>query len=148
MVGPGTGVVPFIGMSEERELLRKEKNVATGEGDLFFGCRSRDQDFIYEDEMRGFVNSGVVTALHTAFSREQEKKIYVQDLFYERKEEMYKKLFEQQGQIYMCGAVQMGKQMHRLLERIVEEVEKCSPEQAAEKVKSLDREKRYAKELW
>ena len=61
MVGPGTGVVPFIGMSEERQQLRKEKGVATGECDLFFGCRHRDQDFIYEEEMRGFVDSGVVT---------------------------------------------------------------------------------------
>lgn len=48
MVGPGTGVVPFIAFNEERELLQKQgKKIA--EGSLFFGCRDKDSDFIYRD---------------------------------------------------------------------------------------------------
>merc|ERR1711937_608986 len=43
MVGPGTGIVPFIAFSEERELLQSQKQ-AIGEGHLFFGCRDKDND--------------------------------------------------------------------------------------------------------
>lgn len=52
MVGPGTGVVPFIGFMQERAKARENNaEITLGEAHLYFGCREKDTDFIYRDEM-------------------------------------------------------------------------------------------------
>lgn len=48
MIGPGTGLAPFRGFVQERHLTRQEnKNV--GDTILYFGCRKRSEDYIYEE---------------------------------------------------------------------------------------------------
>lgn len=45
---------------------------------LFYGCRHPEKDYIYQDELENYVTDGVLSQLHTAFSRQHEKKVYVQ----------------------------------------------------------------------
>ncbi|CAG8575760.1 11072_t:CDS:2, partial [Racocetra persica] len=49
MVGPGTGVAPFRGFVIERAKYKSEGDVI-GDTVLFFGCRKRDEDFLYAKE--------------------------------------------------------------------------------------------------
>jgi NADPH-ferrihemoprotein reductase len=46
MIGPGLGVAPFRGFCQERAAHAKSGQ-QVGKTVLFYGCRSRDQDFVY-----------------------------------------------------------------------------------------------------
>ena len=46
MIGPGTGVAPFIGFLDHRACLLKT-GVSLGPAWLFFGCRHKERDFLY-----------------------------------------------------------------------------------------------------
>ena len=101
MIGPGTGLAPFRGFLQERAALYR-KGTALGAAELFFGCRSPDQDFIYAGELKAFEMDGVVR-LHVAFSRAAgQPKQYVQDLIAASADRLWA-LIEQGAIIYVCG---------------------------------------------
>jgi cytochrome P450/NADPH-cytochrome P450 reductase len=100
MVGPGTGLAPFRGFLQERAAL-KAKGAQLGPAMLFFGCRHPEQDFLYADELKAFESSGI-TELHTAFSRAQAPKTYVQNLVAAQKDRVWS-LIESGAIIYVCG---------------------------------------------
>jgi len=140
MVGPGTGVVPFIAFSEEREYLRsKDPNTKFGPAQLYFGCRNRNDDYIYKDEIAKFKADGVISEVYEAFSREQENKIYVQDILKNNTSEVVKDLIlNQNAYFYICGAMQMGKAVETILTDILGE----------EHLQIMKENGRFAKELW
>ena len=73
MIGPGTGVTPFIAFLEEIQA-KSLKNKAV----LYFGCKKSTSDYIYRDQLAEFVDQKLLD-LKVAFSREGEWK-YVQAL--------------------------------------------------------------------
>ena len=79
MIGPGTGIAPFRSFLHERRALGH-----TGRNWLFFGERSAATDFLYRDELESMHNDGHLTRLDLAFSRDQDRKIYVQDRMLEQ----------------------------------------------------------------
>ncbi|PIE45065.1 MAG: sulfite reductase [Gammaproteobacteria bacterium] len=94
MIGAGTGIAPYLGfLDSERR----------GEAHLFFGERHYHSDFLYEEILRDHLDSGRLTALYTAFSRDQDEKIYVQDVLRDNGEKVWQ-LLKQNGEIYVCGS--------------------------------------------
>ncbi len=74
MIGPGTGIAPFRAFLEERQATGQ-----TGDNWLFFGEQRRSLDFLYQEQFEAMHRDGLLTRLDTAFSRDQAKKVYVQD---------------------------------------------------------------------
>eukprot|EP00300_Choanocystis_sp_HF-7_P033146 c45440_g1_i1.p1 GENE.c45440_g1_i1~~c45440_g1_i1.p1 ORF type:complete len:601 (+),score=127.00 c45440_g1_i1:129-1805(+) len=109
MIGPGTGVAPFRAYLQELEAVRRDANLQApgGEARLYFGCRNRTKDFLYEQEWEGFANNQVLTELHVAFSRDQPTKVYVQHLLGrpEDRKVIWRILGESSnGKLYLAGS--------------------------------------------
>lgn len=64
---------------------------------LYYGCRSRDKDFLYQEDLLSFVADKTLHSLRTAFSREQEEKVYVQHRMLEDGSELASLLLQQQA---------------------------------------------------
>lgn len=143
MVGPGTGIAPFIAFLEEREYRK-----AQGKNWLFFGDRESANDFLYRDKLEAFQEKGLLTRLDTAFSRDQEEKIYVQHKMKAAGKEIYDWL--QEGAIfYVCGdAKYMAQDVEDTLVAILQEYGNQSEEQARKYLKTLQRERRYLKDVY
>lgn len=143
MVGPGTGIAPFRAFLQDREA-----SGAKGKNWLFFGERNRATDFFYEDELNRWREAGVLRHLDTAFSRDQEHKIYVQDRMLENATELWKWL--QDGAcFYVCGdASRMAKDVDEALHRIVQEQGGKSLAEAELYVEEMKKSKRYRKDVY
>ncbi len=143
MVGPGTGIAPFRSFLEERAARK-----AGGDNWLFFGDQHASCDFLYSDEIDAYQKNGLLTRFETAFSRDQEEKIYVQDRMIEHGVELYAWL-ERGGYFYVCGdASRMAKDVDAALHTVVEVHGGMTSEQAGDYIKKLKSEKRYLRDVY
>ena len=143
MIGPGTGLAPFLSFIQERKYLK-----SNGKNWLFFGAQTKKNDFIYEDQISNFIEEKILNNLDTAFSRDQDKKIYVQDKIYERSNEFFEWL-QNDAIIYVCGDAQkMAKDVEAKIIKTIEKELKCDDKKALEYLKMLKKEKRYLLDVY
>ncbi|MFD2641258.1 bifunctional nitrate reductase/sulfite reductase flavoprotein subunit alpha [Pseudomonas japonica] len=143
MVGPGTGIAPFRAFLQEREA-----RAASGANWLFFGEQREACDFYYRDELLAWRQSGVLTRLDTAFSRDQQDKIYVQQRMREQGAELWRWLRDG-AYFYVCGdAGRMARDVDAALKDVVAEHGGMSAEQAALYVAQMGRDKRYLRDVY
>ncbi|MGW0743585.1 molybdopterin-dependent oxidoreductase [Streptomyces sp. NPDC002817] len=143
MVGPGTGVAPFVGFLQERRALgHRAPNW------LFFGEQHRASDFYYEEELTELLDEGTLARLDTAFSRDQRQKVYVQDRMREHGPELWRWL-QDGAHFYVCGdASRMAKDVDRALKDIAVAHGGLGEQEAAAYVKQLAAAKRYVRDVY
>ena len=143
MVGAGTGIAPYRAFLQQRETDNK-----TGGTWLFFGDRRLKSDFLYQQEWENWIKSNHLEKMEVAFSRDQEKKIYVQHKMHENQEEIYRWL-EEGAHFYLCGDMKsMAKDVNKTLLDIIKTQGGISVEKAEEYVKKLKREKRFQQDVY
>jgi len=142
MVGPGVGIAPFRSFMQER-LYTKD----TGKNWLFFGEQRKKCDFYYEDFFHDLEKKKILR-LDTAFSRDQDIKVYVQDKLYDNKKDIWKWLNEG-AYFYVCGdAARMSKDVEKTLLKIAIEEGGLTQDQAFNFIKDLKVQKRYKKDVY
>ncbi|XP_044298838.1 methionine synthase reductase [Varanus komodoensis] len=156
MVGPGTGIAPFIGFLQHRQKLKEaHKDWLFGETWLFFGCRHKAKDYLFEGELRRFIEDGTLTHLKVCFSRDAPAAAgaatpkYVQDNLRLFSREISRLLLQENGYFYVCGdAKHMAKDVNdTLVDALIAEkgVDKLH---ALKMLATLREEKRYLQDLW
>lgn len=117
---------------------------------LFFGCRKKSQDYIYEQELAMYARNGVLQRLSVAFSRDSANKVYVQQHIQEAAQNVVELLSDQnKGHLYVCGdAKRMAKDVHSALVDILCSNSGLSTTTAEERLKKMTSEDRYQRDIW
>ena len=143
MVGPGTGVAPFRAFMQQRAA-----EGIVGNAWLIFGNPHFEQDFLYQTEWQQYLQSGELSRIDLAFSRDQEHKVYVQHKIAEQAEAVWQWL-EKGAHFYICGdAERMAKDVHQALLDVVVKFGDKTAEQAEEYLETLRAAKRYQKDVY
>ncbi|SHM05157.1 NAD(P)H-dependent nitrite reductase flavoprotein subunit [Bradyrhizobium lablabi] len=143
MIGPGTGIAPFRAF-----LLDRKATGAPGKNWLFFGHQRSECDFFYADELNAMKTSGLLTRLSLAWSRDGDKKFYVQDRMREVGRELWTWLAEG-ANLYICGdAKRMAKDVERALVDIVAQFGARSTDEAISFVADLKKKGRFQQDVY
>jgi sulfite reductase (NADPH) flavoprotein alpha-component len=142
MIGPGTGVAPFRGFVQERTAIG-----AGGRNWLLFGNPHLRSDFLYQLEWQQALRDGRLQRLDVAFSRDGADKTYVQHRLHEHGRDLLAWL-ESGASLYVCGAIAMGKDVHKTLLQIVAEQRGGDAEAATDYLDNLQRQGRYARDTY
>ena len=133
-----------------------ENNV--GSVDVFFGCRHEDHDWLYKQDMQQLKEQGVISSLHTAFSRDAsgkatngERRKYVQDLMLKDDAcaaRLQSLILEKKASVYICGdGNAMAKDVQSALTEIIGRG--SGGEEGGKKyVEKMKSEKRYLVDIW
>jgi sulfite reductase (NADPH) flavoprotein alpha-component len=143
MIGPGTGIAPFRAFLHDRRATG-----APGKNWLFFGHQRSDCDFFYADELNAMKTQGLLTRLSLAWSRDGDKKFYVQDRMREVGREVWTWLAEG-ANVYVCGdAKRMAKDVERALVDIVAQFGARSTDEAVTFVAELKKQGRFQQDVY
>ncbi|MFF0410223.1 molybdopterin-dependent oxidoreductase [Kitasatospora sp. NPDC004745] len=143
MVGPGTGIAPFLGFLDERRAAGH-----SGPNWLFFGEQHERTDFYYREELAAFRASGHLNRLDLAFSRDQRNKVYVQDRMREHGLRIWEWL-QDGAHLYVCGdASRMARDVDRALREIARTHGGLGEDEAAVHLKQLAADRRYVRDVY
>lgn len=143
MVGSGTGVAPFRAFMQQRVA-----DEASGKNWLIFGNPHFASDFLYQTEWQQFAKEGFLHKYDFAWSRDQEKKIYVQDKIRENSTALWQWL-QEGAYFYVCGdASKMAKDVEQALLDVIAKEGNLSPDEAEDYLNELREEKRYQRDVY
>ncbi|TNN32911.1 NADPH--cytochrome P450 reductase [Liparis tanakae] len=134
--GGAKATVPMYIRKSQFRLPFKATNPEVGETVMFFGCRHKNEDYLYQEELEEAEKNEVLTQLNVAFSRDQEQKLYVQHLLKEKKEHIWKLIHSDNAHIYAA------------LYDIGEELGGLTRPQAVDYIKKLMTKGRYSQDVW
>ena len=143
MIGPGTGIAPFRSFLAQRDAIGAE-----GKNWLFFGEQHFVLDFYYQTEIQEWITTGVLTKLDTAFSRDQERKIYVQDRIREKAKE-FNAWIENGASIYVCGQKNpMSQDVEQTILEVIASERNITIEAAGLVLEELENKGKYQKDVY
>ncbi len=143
MIGPGTGIAPFRSF-----LAQRDSQGAQGKNWLFFGDRRFTTDFLYQTELQDWAKTGVLTRINTAFSRDQQEKVYVQHKMQKQSADLFRWL-ESGAHVYVCGAKEpMSVDVENTLLSIIQREGNKNAAQAESYLEELKETGRYTKDVY
>lgn len=118
MAGLGTGLAPFRAFVEERAW-QKAQGMEIGAVMLYLGSRHQKEEYLYGEEWEAYRDAGIITTLGQAFSRDQPKKVYIQDVMRSTMTDIKTALMGQEGSFYLCGPTWPVPDVQEVLEEAI-----------------------------
>jgi NADPH-ferrihemoprotein reductase len=147
LISAGTGFAPFRAFLAERAKLHAIGK-PVGKMLLFFGCRSADSDFIYREELEKMQESlGEKLEIVTAFSRDGERKVYVQDRVAESSGKVLEML-EAGANMYICGKATMAREVDMKLEEAATKVKGLKEVECKAWTDGLKKRGKWRADVW
>jgi NADPH-ferrihemoprotein reductase len=152
MVASGSGIAPFRGFLRERARLAMMGR-PVGSTKLFFGCRSADSDYLYQDELAELQSSLSKTLeVVTAFSRTEMNvsggKMYVQDRVREHEEAVVRLLVEENAYFYVCGSANMARDLAGVVGDCLQRKMGWGERELREWSEGMKRARRWQEDVW
>ena len=176
LIGPGTGIAPFVGFLEHRQtqMILKEKSTSAmsegtwrggfdireegetndankncGDIDLYFGCWYSDFDWLYQEEMKKLQSDKIISNLNVAFSREtKDKKVYVQDKMEENSIRIGEMITKRNAKVYICGdGNSMAKDVQAAIQSALDKYYAAMDDEQLSKEEKVDIGKMKAKNM-
>lgn len=97
-IGNGTGIAGLMSLLHTRTRHDYTENW------LIFGERQRACDFFYASTIEAWQTTGMIKRLDLAFSRDQEQRVYVQDIIRQNAAELLSWI-ERGAVLYVCGSI-------------------------------------------
>jgi sulfite reductase alpha subunit-like flavoprotein len=142
-IGPGTGVAPMRSFLEERVVTE-----GAAQNVLLFGCRYHDKDFYYKEQWQNYQNNGQLTLL-TAFSRDQDQKVYVQDRIRQHAGLLWDLIENQQAKVVLSGSLdKMPGEVAYAFKQIFMKEGKLTVEEAENYFFDMNKTGQYQEECW
>ncbi|HVF96802.1 MAG TPA: hypothetical protein VM871_05755, partial [Flavisolibacter sp.] len=143
MIGPGTGIAPFRSFVAERDATGAE-----GRSWLFFGDQHFTTDFLYQTEWQAWLETGALTKMNVAFSRDTKEKVYVQHKLLQHAKEVFEWI-DGGAYIYICGAKDpMAIDVENTLFQIIRRYKGGSEEEAVLYLEQMKEEGRFLKDVY
>lgn len=149
MAGLGTGLAPFKAFIEERQY-QLEHGEEIGEIYLYLGSRHKRQEYLYGEYWESYMDANILTHLGAAFSRDQVKKVYIQDKIRENLEELKELILKKQGHFYLCGPTWPVPDISACLQDVIESdaAERGVKVDGAKAVEDMKEEGKYVLEVY
>lgn len=148
LIGAGSGIAPFRSFWQEREAIANKSGPgALSKCMLFFGCRSKSVDYLYENELSTLLRRGIVHNVFLALSRE-DKKIYVQDEVYAQRSLILVLLARKGAHVYVCGDAGMAEGVRKALEKVYVSEASYSETEAQNAIDDLFNQNRYHEDVF
>ncbi|MXP67756.1 NADPH-dependent assimilatory sulfite reductase flavoprotein subunit [Pantoea sp. Aalb] len=143
MIASGTGIAPFRAFMQQRD-----NDGANGKNWLFFGNPHFLEDFLYQIEWQRYFKKGLLTNIDLAWSRDQNKKIYIQDKIRLKGKEIWKWI-QDGAYLYVCGAINnMAKEVEQALLDILIKYGNMNNHTSNDFLNDLRVERRYQRDVY
>jgi sulfite reductase (NADPH) flavoprotein alpha-component len=143
MITPGTGIAAFRSFFSERDAVG-----ATGKNWLFFGEDRFETDFLYQTEIQNWYQTGVLSKVNLAFSKDKPYGITVWHRLLEHGKEVYQWI-QSGAYVYVCGEkAEMSVEVEKVLLQIIETYSGLSAGATFDYFEELKGSVRYSKDVY
>mmetsp|Transcript_3531 Transcript_3531/g.8271 ORF Transcript_3531/g.8271 Transcript_3531/m.8271 type:complete len:1929 (-) Transcript_3531:295-6081(-) len=147
MAGMGTGLAPWRALTQHR-IAQKKAGMKVGPCVIYYGARKAATEWLYREELEGYEKEGVLT-MRTAFSRDQARKIYVQNRIAEDYQNVYRMMMEEKGAFFVCGSSRnVPEDIYTAMKEVMMKGGKMDEPHAEAALSSLKMDGRYTVEAW